>query len=379
MSLRVVEPVLPDLPGASIAAIRSAQRWLRLIFMAIGIVLILGLGGAFLVEVSQYVTAPGSTEPLRVWDVRAEQMGVVVALKTRTGDIVAAGQEVAQIDDRSFRNETRMLEHRLSNGVRELKKARRTLPVLLAQQAELIEDATAQVIRARATFRSRLIDQGFTGAIDSLAVSYKAGSSVALDLAWADLRSAEAALGSARAANERVQLDSLDLERQSLELEAIRSELEFRRGQRDRFIVRAPWMGRVITDELENLIGKNVAMGERLMEVATVGTWRTVLRVAERDVHDVHPGQEVRIEIPALAQLDGRQPRGMVTAVAPQPIDGPGAGFRVVVTLDSADIDSLGLKDLRRGYAVRGRIVTRRGPIAKLIVAAVRDRINRFR
>lgn len=379
MSLQVVEPVLPDLPGESSAAIYSAQRWLRRIFITFGVGAVLGLCGVLFVDVSQSVAAPGFTEPLRVWDLRAEQSGFLLSVRPHTGDVVVAGQEVAQIDSRGFQNETQLLELRLSSGVRELQKSRMALPILRSQQTELIRDAEAKVVRARAAFRSRLTDQGAVAADDSLLLYYKTGASVALDLAWADLRSAEAGLRAALAARDRVLLDSLDLERQSLEILAIRSELRFRRDLRKRFIVRAPATGRVITDKLEDLIGKSVAVGERLMEVATVGAWRAELRVPERYVHAVRPRQEVLVEIPALAQLDGRQLRGVVATVSPQPIDEKGGGFRVVVTLDSASIDSLDLNDLRRGYAVRGRIITRRGPIVKLVMAAVRERVNRFR
>ncbi len=144
----------------------------------------------------------------------------------------------------------------------------------------------------------------------------------------------------------------------------------------------------MLTDQLERRMGAFVQAGELVLEIANLRGWHAVLLVSERDVHDVFPGQATSIEIPAIKALDGRPLHGRVSSVAPQPVAAAtglpdamvaGAGYRVTIALDTTQIALIGTDALRRGYAVRGRVVTRSGKIAALVAARLRDRFNQHR
>jgi hypothetical protein len=106
------------------------------------------------------------------------------------------------------------------------------------------------------------------------------------------------------------------------------------------------------------------------------------LSVAERSMREIHVGDSVKVEIPALRLLDRRLISGRVRSVAREPV---GAGvnpatrgalagpptatglYRIVADLDGASLTRIGIGRLRKGYSVEAKIITRSGRIIGLV------------
>jgi hypothetical protein len=163
--------------------------------------------------------------------------------------------------------------------------------------------------------------------------------------------------------------------------------------------IAAPAAGVVLTEQLERLNGASVREGETLMEVGEVGDWRVTMVIPERDVNKISVGDRVRLEVQAFDQRDRRQLEGRVSHVAAEPVgasqagsgDGalaggapaaPGGGgggtglYRVVATLDRAQVQREELDRFRRGYSVQANVVTKSGRIAELMWSYVQDKIK---
>ncbi len=381
---------LPTIDHTVVPSYGFAQRahWIILVgFAALGAAILIA---SLVIKMDVTITASGVIEPSTVWSVRSLEAGVLVDILARTGEPVTRGMPVAVLDRFASEGRVRELEFRVRELRAELDRAARALPLTLEEHQERLAILEAAVFRSRAVLRERVVQMSASAHVDSVLATYVPGSSSQIDLAYADLRAAEAELRAGRAAAVRLRTDSIDLVRRRYELERLEEELARMREQVDRLTIVAPADGVILTDQLDRRIGSFVQAGEQVLEIADLDCWRVSLLVSERDVHDVRPGQRATIEIPALKALDGRQLQGRVLEVSPQPtsfsplVEGdpalasPGS-FRVTVALEPSEIAMLGTDALRRGYAVRGRVVKRSGQIARLALAALRDWVNQHR
>lgn len=116
--------------------------------------------------------------------------------------------------------------------------------------------------------------------------------------------------------------------------------------------LQAPFDGVVVSGDLSQSIGAPVSRGDLLFEVAPLDSYRVILKVDERDIAAVEPGQRGRI---ALAGLP-RQPLPVaVTKITPVAVAEEGRNqFRVEAGLDAPPAATLEL--LRPGMQGIGKI-----------------------
>ncbi len=382
---RAFELLLPPIDHSAVPSYLLARRAHWAILAGFALLCGVALALSLLVTIDLTIAASGAIEPATIWSVRSREAGVIVAIAARTGERVARDSTVAVLDRFASDGRTHELRLQAREQASALERAARALPLALNEQRERIAVLESDVLRARALFRERSVQMSVVGSADSILATYVPGSRTQMDIAYADVRSAEAELRAGRLGLARARTDSLDLTRRRYELARLEEEIRRSRLQADRLTIVAPADGVVLTDQLERRIGEQVQVGEQVLEIAELDRWRVLLHVSERDVHDVRTGQPVAVEIPALEALDGKPLQGRVTAVAPQPVPSgqtsagssaaaSSAGtFRVVVALEPGELARVGTGAFRRGYAVRARVVTRSGRIARLLVAEVRD------
>jgi multidrug resistance efflux pump len=377
---------LPTIDESNVPSYHLARHALKIILLTVLALVASAVVASFLIEMNVTSDADGAMEQVAIWPIRPRQAGVISDVLVGTGDTVRQGQPILQLDTIASANDLRTLHTQLRSSEEDFAKASATIPLNTLVQAEKIGDAEAKLVHAHATLRDKLVEMSIRGNADSVLRAYVTGTNTNVDLAIADVHSAEATLRSVHTSLALARVDSADLIRREIDLTKIRGDIEHAQEQRQELRVLAPIGGVVLTDQLQQLVGSHVTAGEQVLAIADSRGWRAALVVAERDVHDVQIGQAAMIEIPALKQLDGRRIRGRVVSVAPEPaVATPGTtgpatgGYRVVVELNAAQVDSLGVGQLRRGYGVHGKIVTRSGRIVALILAYIRDSINELR
>jgi len=106
------------------------------------------------------IAAPGTVEPMRAAAVTAQVSGMVVSIRFREGDDVRAGDVLAEIDPRPYRNAVDQAEAALARDLIELETARRQVE----RYRSLAQDASI----AAETFESLLTTaQGLEAAVKS--------------------------------------------------------------------------------------------------------------------------------------------------------------------------------------------------------------------
>jgi multidrug resistance efflux pump len=365
-----------DLPGG--ALVRRAVSWVMLLF---ALLLGAGLAVAALLEIDVTVTGRGVLEPADVWPVRSREPGTILAVKVATGDTVTGGRPLLELDPFEHRQTLAELEARRRQRLLEHDKAVATQPIEAARQRERVAAAAAAVVQARAGLRAELADRGLNPNVDSALNRYAPESGVALDVAIAAVRAAQAEHRSQLAQLQVLELADLDRQREQAELDLLTRQIAAAHERLNRLVIAAPATGVVLTQDVHRLVGARVQAGEVLLELGDPSAWEATVLVSADDVHRIRPGDSVRVELEAFRREDRHRIDGVVRFIGPQPAlqdgDRPGGGYRVAMALDPAQLALLGQERLRRGYAVEGTIVTRSGNAFGLLWGYVRDRLDR--
>jgi multidrug resistance efflux pump len=372
------ESANPDMVGG---------RWIaRAVSLTLGLFALLLTAAtlaAVMIRMKVTVDGAGVLQPAQVWSVRGEATGVVRDVRVRMGDTVRAGQPIARLDTVQLSSELDQLRSRRRVGELDLRLARTSLPLEARSVAERSAEADADLVRANAELRQRLVEHGFDQDVQAVRRTYRVGTNVAVDGALAAVMTAEAAARTARIEAERLGLKSIEESRQRELMAEIDVQIATLEQRLSRLTLYAPANGIVLTDGLERLSGKVLQEGETLLEIGGDHDWRAALLVPERDVSRIRVGDDVQVEITAFGRVNAPEIRGKVLTVGAEPApDAPQAGnrmFPVMVRLDRGDLEAVGLERLRRGYTANARIVTRSERLIDLIWEYLLRRTERKR
>jgi HlyD family secretion protein len=226
------------------------------------------------------VEAAGVVEPIRVVEVKSKASGEILALHVETGDMVARGALLAEIDPRDVSNA-------LAQAEADLSVARVSIATTSAERRRMQELREAQVAT----------QQEFEAAVQ-------------------------------QAANAQAQL--------------VRAEtnLELARQRSGDVTIRAPIAGTVIerTSETGQIIASatsNVSGGTTLLKMADLSEVQVRAKVDETDLGQVKPGQTARVSVESYP---GRTFSGTVLKVEPQAVVEQNVTlFPVLVRLDNRE------------------------------------------
>ncbi|HEU0015839.1 MAG TPA: HlyD family efflux transporter periplasmic adaptor subunit [Longimicrobium sp.] len=342
-------------------------RWIaRAVSLTLGLFALLLAGtmvAAVMIRMNVTVDGSGMLQPAQVWSVRSEETGVVREVLVRMGDTVRARQAIARLDTVQLSSEMDQLRSRRRVLELDLRLARTSVPLEARSVAERSAEADAELVRANAVLRQRLVEHGFEPDVEAVRRTYRVGTNVAVDGALAAVMTAEAAARTARIEAERLGLKSIEQSRQQelvAEVDVQIAAIEQRLSQRTLY---APADGIVLTDGLERLSGKMLQEGETLLEIGGDADWRAALLVPERNVSRIRVGDDVQVELTAFGRVNAPEIRGRVLTVGAEAAPGVSQAvnrmFPVTVRLDRGDLEAVGLERLRRGYTANARIVTR--------------------
>ncbi|MBW3571660.1 MAG: HlyD family secretion protein [Gemmatimonadetes bacterium] len=384
---------LPHLGDEGQPGGRFVKRAVSITLSVIGLLILTGVLVSMLVTMDVTVKSAGVLEPVSVWPIRAQAAGPVHEVLVRSGDTVKAGDVVIRLDALALETQLAQLEAQHAAARIDRDRSLAGTPMERRQQQERRDAAQARLTRARAVLMQRMVEHGFGTNADSLLAAWRPSGHVMLDQAVGDVRAAEADIRLNSTETDMLALRGFDERRAATEMERLQAQIREVRERIDRTTIAAPSDGVVLTEQVERLAGAYVREGETLMEVGELGEWRVTMLVPERDVHKISLGDRVRLEVQAFGQRDRRQLEGRVSHVSAEPFSAPagaeagaaqaaraptGPGlYRVVASLDRAQVQREELDRFRRGYSVQANVVTRSGRIAELGWAYIMDKLNR--
>jgi multidrug resistance efflux pump len=353
--------------------------------MTLGLLLALFLAAVItgsVVTIDRTVDGNGVLEPLSVWAVRPLDVGIVTEILVRAGDSVRTGQIVARLDPFSARAAIADMEEQLRAARTDLGRLVRATPIEHARLDASVKGADARVLRARRTLEERMTAFGISGPLDSIVAASRTRVHVGLDAAAAEFLAAEADAEVVKTQLRSGELASMDIGQKEIAVHRLNGQLAMARERLQRTILVSPADGVVLTEELDHAIGSAIGAGQTLLEVADVRSWRAEVAVSENQVHQIQRGDRTIIELPAFASRPVDRLHGHVDAIAsehPGNIDprnasvAPGS-YAVRVAIDKGEAAGLERGALRRGYAVRAKIVLRSGTILSILRDYVRER-----
>lgn len=227
--------------------------------------------------------------------------GYVVAVPVHDYQQVKAGQVLARIDDRIYRQRVEQAMANLAAqraSLANAKQSRRSSEASVRGQAATVASARAQLARAQADMRrvNELVAEG--------SVSLRER-----DQTLAALRQAEAAVHQAEAqrAVAQEQVRTVEVGRGGLEAAVANAEAALKLAEIDlaNTVIRAPSDGRL--GEVGVRLGQYVTAGSQLMFLVPPDIW-VIANFKEAQTARMAPGQPVTIQVDALgdAELHGR-------------------------------------------------------------------------
>jgi multidrug resistance efflux pump len=343
--------------------------------VGVSVLLLSTLAGAFLlvssaIHLNRAVSVSGAIVPSQERAVHARASGVIDSVLVRPGDSVASGTVIALLDSRAVRSQLDELDREAEAARLDVVSAKRALPLDSERLEAELQLASAGELRARAQLTAARLEAGWTsrGVRDSTTAD-----TMHVGVAGALASSAEAAarVRLARSAINGLQARSVEIERIETNLKRLEGRRRHLLEELDLAAVRTPVSGIVVSEDLENLVGQRVEVGQPLLSIASHREWRAWVFVREAEAHFVHAGQNAELMIEGAPNERPVRLRGVVARVADQPARGEVAGaavpsssnagtlYRVEIQLPSLGATAYDGR-LRYGVSVHGQIITAR-------------------
>jgi HlyD family secretion protein len=328
-------------------------------------------------EISAYVSATGTLNPVIMVQVGTQISGTIEKLFADYNSPVHEGQIVAQLDQASFRAKVAQADASLENAHADLKNAQANVVTVAAsienaraevanQRANVARvqvegaDAKRNLERHRALFERQLTSRSDFDtaqlAYDTTVAQHNAARAQ-LDSATAKLRSAQAQLHSANA----------QVDKAKAQVSQAQAALEQAQVDLDRTIIRSPINGTVISRSVD--IGQTVAASLQAPTLFTIAQDLTRMQVdtnvSEADIGLVSIGQKSTFTVDAFPNQTFQ---GAVREIRQAPITVQGVvNYNTVIAVDNPELK------LRPGMtATVSILVAQRQQALKIPKAALR-------
>jgi HlyD family secretion protein len=328
-------------------------------------------------EISAYVSATGTLNPVIMVQVGTQVSGTIEKLFADYNSRVQDGQIIAQLDQASFSAKVAQADAGLENARADLKNAHANVLNVQAaienaraemanQRANVervqveIVDAKRNLERNQALFERQLTSRSELDSAQSTsdtAMAQRNAARAQLDAAEAKLRSAQAQLRSADA----------QVDKAKAQVSQAQAALEQARVDLDRTIIRSPINGTVISRNVD--IGQTVAASLQAPTLFTIAQDLTKMQVdtnvSEADVGNVAVGQAATFTVDAFSN---QVFQGAVREIRQAPIIVQNVvNYNTVIAVDNPELK------LRPGMtATVSILVARRDQVLKIPKAALR-------
>jgi putative peptide zinc metalloprotease protein len=274
-----------------------AARWMRITMRWVKLLLFGGAIAAVLLYTRMELRVSGEFVilPSHNADLRAEVTGIIHEVFRDEGDVVRAGDVIAQLSDRDYRAELQKTAAEIAEKgarLRLLRAGARQQEIDLAKTTaakaeERMKFASSELERNRALFQERLLSQkDFDQTQELLSLRRKEFEEATNQLAviYAGTRPEE--IEATEAALQRLLAQQRYLEEQSRSL-----------------TIKSPVDGVITTPKLRERIGQLVEKGALIAEVHELKTVRAEIAVSEKEIGDVKAGQTVVLKARAYPNV----------------------------------------------------------------------------
>src|SRR5712691_271093 len=299
-------------------------------------------------DITAYVSATGTLNPVIMVQVGTQVSGTIEKLFADFNSTVVPGQQLAQLDQASFRAKVVQVEANLDNARAEVKNAvanvhnvRASIETARADMASrraqrerarvAIVDTKRILERQRALFERALLPRSDTEtaqtAYDVAVAQYNA--------AQADLESAEAKLRAARA---QLVAAEAQVEKANAQVHQAQATLEQARVDLERTLIRSPVTGTVISRSVD--VGQTVAASLQAPTLFTIAQdlarMQVDTNVSEADIGHVAVGQVATFTVDAYP---GQVMRGTVRDIRSAPIVVQNVvNYNAVIAVDNPEL-----------------------------------------
>ena len=353
---------------------RLISRVVSTTFLVISVLLTASLVVILTVRMNITIDASGQLKPMTSIILHSPVDGKIKEICARGGESFRKGQVLVQFDSSKLMDQINQLKNDLSIKEMTLAMKEKTVPLDIEEDSLAVNKARAQVLSADANFRERVVDF-FPGAnMDSLMKAYKKGTHVALDIAYAQIISAESDLANLQTNRKVVELNShVDEGTLALQISELRDQLGRRRDYLQKTRLTAPFDGIVLTDNIRSLDGTVVSQGAPLFEISQTNEWKAALNVTEKDIYKISVGDSVRVEVNAM-KLSGEYLMfpGKILAISAEPEENSsnqpsGRSYSVNVSINVTHAQKY-VEKFKSGFTVDAKIIKHKDRIINVIL-----------
>ncbi|MBI3123746.1 MAG: HlyD family efflux transporter periplasmic adaptor subunit [Ignavibacteriales bacterium] len=349
-------------------------RIVSITFGILGVLFLVTLAVISIVKINITIEASGYLEPVIVNTVYSPISGRIEEVFVKEGQIIKKGDSLLKYD--KFQ-----LEGNISKAISdlEIKKINysireKTIPIELEQSNLQIKKAEAQLLKAKAGLRQKLVDY-FPGVnADSFLVNYKKGTHISLDYASAEITTAEAELQSLKSKQNMQEINSMQLKATLLEIEQLERNIKLAQMLLNKSDFATEYDGIILTENLERLRSSVVNEGTKLFEIARMDNWKAVLIVNEGDAYELKIGDPVRIEVKAMRLSEEYIfLTGKISSISSEPLSLNGSSanstkaYKVEVAIQMNPNEKY-FNQLRRGYTLDAKIIKENDRIISLLI-----------
>ncbi len=366
---------LPDIKSKYSISIVS-----KVITITFGIIVFLILAALLIittVKIDVTIDAGGYLEPSGLAYIHSPLSGEIKNIFVKSGSNFRRGDLLVQFDSVKVADQLEKSVDDLAKKRIEYEIKERSLPIEFDQIELNRKKAEAQLLKAKANLRQKANDYFPGSQVDSLIKNYKQGTHITMDYAIAEIISAEAELDNYKSREQSTRLKELELQSIKLELKQLEKLIERQKEYLTKTKFFAPFDGKLLTENLENMIGAIVNEGSSLFEISETNSWKSVLNVSEKDVYELSIGDSVKIEVKAMKLADEFfLIPGKITNIAAEPskekISQVANGlYRVDVAVNIHDYEK-SFDKLRRGFTIEAKIIQDSDKIINVLIKNIR-------
>jgi HlyD family secretion protein len=299
-------------------------------------------------DITAYVSATGTLNPVIMVQVGTQVSGTVKKLFADFNSTVVPGQQLAELDQATFRAKVVQAEANLDTtraevkntlaNVHNVRASIETARADVGSRAAQLEKARVTIVdtkrildRQRALFERSLLPRSEVEtaqtAYDTAVAQYNA--------AQAELESAEAKLHAARA---QLGAAEAQVEKAQAQVHQAQAALDQTKVDLDRTIIRSPVIGTVISRSVD--VGQTVAASLQAPTLFTIAQDLTKMQVdtnvSEADIGQVVVGQQATFTVDAYP---GQVMRGTVREIRSAPIIVQNVvNYNAVIAVDNPDL-----------------------------------------